>query len=265
MFDTVELSIQQFVGAWHLMCTSAPGHSRVSAPGVEYIFGGVPIPFFNVAILTGRGVSGPSLRQLGQEVCGWAAPKGLPYLLILTHEALESGVDAGAELAASGLVPLMPLTGMVAGRVDSSTMTPAGLQLTTPADDAGCATLLDVNSAAYGIPLDSAKPLIGTSAFWNDKVLILGIAGGRPVASTTVFAVDGYRYVALVATQPGEQRKGYADAVMRCALAESVKRYGDSPTVLHASDAGRPVYERMGYARLASHTAYIEQKFLDSQ
>lgn len=262
MFDSVALSIQQFVGAWHLMCTAAPGYSRVSAPGVEYIFSGIPIPFFNVAILTGRDVSAPALRQLGQDAHDWAAPTGHPYLLIHTQEALAPGVDAAAELAPAGFVPLMTLTGMVAGLISPPPALPGGLQLARPADDAGCAAALDVNSAAYGLPLDAAKPVLGTAAFWADKVLALGTAGGRPVASTAVFPVDGYRYVALVATQPGEQRKGYADAVMRSALVESVDRFGDSPTVLHATDAGRPVYQRMGYARLASHTAFIDPQFL---
>lgn len=263
MCDTVDLSIQQFVGAWDLMCTAGPGHRRASAPDVEYIFGGVPIPFFNVAVLTGRGISGGGLRQLGQDVCTWAAPTGLPYLLILTHEALEAGVDSNAGLAANGLVPLMPLTGMIAGRVAPPAQIPDGLQLIVPEDDAGCAAIVDINSSAYGVPLDDAKPMIGKRAFWQGKVPALGVASGQPVASTTVFAVDGYSYVALVATQPGEQRKGYADAVMRFALDESLKLYGDKPTVLHATDAGRPVYERMGYARLASHMAFIEKRFLD--
>lgn len=262
MFDPVALSIQQFVGAWHILCAAAPDYSRTSAPGVEYIFSGIPIPFFNVAILTGRDVSAPALRQLGQDVSQWAAPTGQPYLLIHTQEALAPEVDPAAELAPAGFVPLMTLTGMAAGLINPPPALPAGLEITLPAEDAGCASAIDVNSAAYGLPLDPAKPVLGSAAFWADKVLALGTAAGRPVASTAVFPVDGYRYVALVATQPGEQRRGYADAVMRSALAESVARFGDSPTVLHATDAGRPVYARMGYARLATHTAFIDAKFL---
>ena len=32
--------------------------------------------------------------------------------------------------------------------------------------------------------------------------------------------------------------------------------------MLLASDAGRPVYERMGYSRISTHTLFVERRFL---
>jgi predicted acetyltransferase len=74
--------------------------------------------------------------------------------------------------------------------------------------------------------------------------------------------VDGHRYVALVATEPGYQRRGFADAAMRRALENAARVHGETPTVLHASAAGRPVYERMGYASISTHTLLTEKRFL---
>jgi predicted acetyltransferase len=82
------------------------------------------------------------------------------------------------------------------------------------------------------------------------------------VASAAVLQVDGIRYVALVATEPSHQRQGYAEAVMRHALEVSARVHGERPTVLHATDAGRPIYARMGYQPIATHTAFIETRFL---
>ena len=74
--------------------------------------------------------------------------------------------------------------------------------------------------------------------------------------------VDRYRYVALVATDPARQRRGYGELVMRHALALSAQTHGDVPSTLHATEAGRPIYERMGYAPIASHTLFMEKRFL---
>ena len=66
----------------------------------------------------------------------------------------------------------------------------------------------------------------------------------------------------MAATDPAQQRRGYAEAVMRHALDVARQRHGDVRSVLRATEAGRPIYERMGYARLASHLVFMEKRFL---
>jgi predicted GNAT family acetyltransferase len=74
--------------------------------------------------------------------------------------------------------------------------------------------------------------------------------------------VDGHRYVVLVATNPAHQRRGYAEAAMRRALEVAATAQGEQPTVLHATDAGRPVYQRMGYTTISTHTLFIDKAFV---
>lgn len=262
MNDNVDLSLQQFSGAWRLMCDGAPDTRVVAADGIEYIFTGLPIGFFNVALLTERhGISGATLAAHGRDACGWAADKDVPWLLVVTQDALEPGVDAAAVLDACGLAPMMPLTAMAADHVDPPRV-PEGLQLTVPQDDAGCSALLDINSLAYGMEFDAGKVLLGTPAFWVDHAPVLGLAGGTPASCAAVMMVDGHRYVALVATDPRHQRRGYAEAAMRRALEVAANRHGERRSVLHATDAGRPIYQRMGYTPIAAHSVFMEKKFL---
>ena len=49
---------------------------------------------------------------------------------------------------------------------------------------------------------------------------------------------------------------------MRQALENAARVHGETPTVLHATDAGRPIYERMGYESISTHTLFMEKRFL---
>jgi GNAT superfamily N-acetyltransferase len=263
MDDQVELSIRQFVSAWRLMCERAPTYEQAEDDQLALIFAKIPVPFFNVAIPTGTRMTAGRLRAMTERACTWAASRRVPWLFVVTHDAVESNVDVSAVVGESGLVPLLPLTGMRAETVAAATAPPDGLRLEVPADESGCAALLDVNAAAYGMDLESGKTLMGQPAFWTSHFPVLGTVDGKPVSTTAVFMVNGVRYVALVATAPNQQRRGYADATMRRALQLAADAHGVTPTVLHATEAGRPVYERMGYQVISRHTAFIEKKFLE--
>jgi GNAT superfamily N-acetyltransferase len=260
--DDVDLSLHQFIEAWRLMCAHGPDPSTTAGEGAIHVFSGLPIAFFNVTVLTGHDLSAETLLVCGADARGWASDRDVPWLLIVTHEALQPGVDATAVLDQCGLGPMMPLTGMRAERIVAGARTPEGLQLTVPRDDDGCSAILDVNALAYAMDLDAGKVGLGTAAFWKDHFPVLGSVGGTPACSAGVMMIDGYRYVALVATDPAHQRRGYAEAAMRHALEAAAQARGETPTVLHATEAGRPIYERMGYAPISRHTVFMEKQYL---
>jgi GNAT superfamily N-acetyltransferase len=260
--DDVDLSIQQFSQAWRLMCAGDPRSSLAAGEGVEYIFSGCPIPFFNIALLTARGLLADDLKSRAREACAWASDKEVPWLLLLTHEAFGADLDAAALLDECELAPQVPLTGMLTATVTPSARAPSGVELSVPRDDAGCSAILDINAAAYGMDFGAAKELIGTSSFWTNHFPVIGVIGGTPVATASVLMTDRCRYVGLVATHPAWQRRGLADAAMRRALELSAAVHGERPTLLHATEAGRPVYERMGYRTISHHTIFMEKRFL---
>ena len=261
MNDDASFSLRQMDGAWRLMCAGGPQPVAATTEGITYVFSGVPIAFFNLAVLTGSGLSADVLGTRGREACDWAAAQSVPWLLVVTHDHLEPTADAAATLEACGLTAVMPLTGMRASAVAAAPAVP-GLQLTVPQTDSGCTAIVDINGLAYGMDLDASKAAIGSRAFWKDHFPVVGVADGNPVSSAAVMMVDGHRYVALVATNPDRQRRGFGDATMRQALENAASAHGEAPTVLHATEAGRPVYERMGYSRIATHTLFMEKRFL---
>jgi GNAT superfamily N-acetyltransferase len=260
--DEVELSIQQFSQAWRLMCAGAPGRRFEDGDGVEYVFSRCPIPFFNIAMLTARGISAEDLKSRADAARAWASDQDVPWLFLLTHEALDADLDAAAVLDDCELTPLISLTGMLTEGVTPSTKAPSSVELSVPRDDAACSAILEINAAAYGMDFAAAKDLIGTSSFWAEHFPVVGAVGGTGVATASVLMTDSCRYVALVATDPAWQRRGLADAAMRRALELSAAMHGERPTLLHATEVGRPVYERMGYRVISHHTTFMEKRFL---
>ena len=94
MNDDVMFSISQFRDAWRLLCGACPGHLKDRSGAVEYIFSGLPIPFFNVALVTARNVSADALEAQGRQACEWAGDTRVPWMFMATREAL--GADVGA-------------------------------------------------------------------------------------------------------------------------------------------------------------------------
>jgi predicted GNAT family N-acyltransferase len=112
--------------------------------------------------------------------------------------------------------------------------------------------------------LEASKPLFGRGSFWANHLLVVGRVGEAAATSAAVMLAGGHRYVALVATQPGQQKKGFAEAAMRHALSAAAEKFGERPSFLHATAAGRPIYARMGYETVATHTCFIDKRLLEA-
>jgi predicted GNAT family acetyltransferase len=86
---------------------------------------------------------------------------------------------------------------------------------------------------------------------------VVGYVDGESVSTASVAAVDDIAYVALVATNPAHQGRGYAEAAMRAALNEARVHWGVTRTILHATPAGVPLYARMGYGDTGGYHVYV--------
>ena len=68
------------------------GLRREETDGLECIFAGIPVAFFNVGLVTEHQVSADALRTHGERACSFAAEKGVPWLFI--HQLLGQLRDA---------------------------------------------------------------------------------------------------------------------------------------------------------------------------
>lgn len=104
-----------------------------------------------------------------------------------------------------------------------------------------------INAQAYGMTDQAARDALTGSKLWaNDAYAYVGYRDGKPVTAAATIAGPESVFLALVATLPDQMRRGYGEAVTRKAIHEGQKDSGHDRVVLHATEAGRPVYERIG-------------------
>ncbi|MEO3978037.1 GNAT family N-acetyltransferase [Streptomyces sp. CAU 1734] len=247
--ESVE-SVEQLASVWRrvVLDRDASGDVR-DLPGLAVRWADSQFPFWNCVALTGPGTGAALLeRRLGQAAEVMRA-KERPGFLWLFEDMFDEAARAALEPAAEGAGLRYAFSGAgMAGDV---------LPLPEPIhDDLTFARVrtkehlrayADLNARAYGLPAESVHEGLLGSVLWTDTAhSYLALREGVPVACAAAVEAEGRLFVALVATDPQWQRRGYGEAVTRRALHEGFRATGSTRAVLHATAAGAPVYRRIG-------------------
>jgi GNAT superfamily N-acetyltransferase len=243
--------------AWKYFARHLPGGGVVSLPGVVLADGRSPLPFMNAAILTEPVTDADDLRTRVTRARDHFQRHSLHWILVYAADRTPPDLDVAAVCAESGLQYMMPMTGMVADTLVPPVRPLPSLDLRPVTDAATRRAVADLNAAGYDIPKEIVRPATEPESIWTQMTGVVGYVDDVAVSTASVAAVDDIAYVALVATRPDRQGRGYAEAVMRNALQRARTEWGVSRTILHATPAGQPVYTRMGYADVGGFHVYV--------
>jgi ribosomal protein S18 acetylase RimI-like enzyme len=213
----------------------------------------------NAAFLTEPVVDEADLRERIGHAAGEFRKDALHWVFMVAEDLLPAPIVAslGRVAGKCGLQHMMPMTGMVADALHPAVRPLPDLDSRPVSDDQTRRAVGDINGAGYDMPGDLMNTAVAVPELWTDLIGVVGYVEGEPVSTASVTRVDDAAYVCLVATRPGHQGKGYAEAAMRQALDDARVRWGIERTVLHATRAGRPVYARMGYAPTNEFQIYV--------
>lgn len=127
---------------------------------------------------------------------------------------------------------------------------PSGLEIVEVRDKR---TFRDwADAVIEGFPMQGDTTIVDEHVLGGPVRFFVGYADGKPVATSGVFVGHGVNEVEWVSTLPAYRGRGFGAALTWAAtLADP-----SLPAVLLASDDGRPVYARMGYAALSRFTAW---------
>ncbi|MEV0677755.1 GNAT family N-acetyltransferase [Actinosynnema sp. NPDC050436] len=244
-------SAEQLTVAWRAVVLDRDAGADVrDLPGVAVRWADCRFTFWNCVTLTDVGAGARLVRDRLGEVAAVMRAKRHPGFLWLFEDLLDddgrAALDAAAEGA--GLQHAFSGRGMAGDLLPLPDPTHPDLTFARVTTDEQLRDYADLNSLAYGFPLEDGRDGIGGSALWKDGVhAYLALRDGVPVACAASVAAVGRLFVALVATHPDWQHRGYGEAVTRKALHEGHRATGLTRATLHATAAGEPVYRRIGF------------------
>ncbi|MCZ0983124.1 GNAT family N-acetyltransferase [Streptomyces diastatochromogenes] len=248
--DSVE-SMEQLALVWRTMVLDRDGAADVrDLPGIAVRWADCRFAFWNCVTLTEVGADAALVERRLREAADVMRSKKQPGFLWVFEDLIEDDARAGLDAAAerAGLVHAFPGTGMAGDLLPLPEPVHQDLTFVRVSTDEHLTAYADLNSRAYGFPLEDGRDGLAGSTLWKEGVhAYLGLRDGVPVTCAATVEADGRLFVVLVATHPEWERRGYGEAVTRKALYEGARATGLTRATLHATAAGAPVYPRIGF------------------
>lgn len=252
---------RQLISVWNSFALRYPGGHVAQLEGVNIAWADVQAPFLNMAVLSSPVTDALDLGRRVAATLEFAVQRRRPWFFLVCWDWIPEALAADAEgcFLAHGLVRVTENTGMIA-----ETLLPPSRRLpATEIRPVRCPetrrAVGEINALAYEIPLRWGVEATEIESLWDERTFgALAFVEGRPVSCAVTFVSDGRLYVAYVATLPEYRGYGYAETAMRECLERAARASGFARSVLHATPAGRPLYERMGFRDAARYILYAQ-------
>ncbi|KUN05991.1 acetyltransferase [Streptomyces yokosukanensis] len=244
-------SMEQLAVGWRAMVLDRDGEADVrDLPGIAVRWADCRFPFWNCLTLTEVDADAALVEERLNQAADIMRAKRHPGFLWLFDDLFGAEARTAVRTAAekAGLEYAFPGTGMAGDILPLPEPSHPDLTFARVRTEEQLQAYADLNSRAYGFPLEAGRDGLLGSTLWKDGVhAYLGVREGVPVACAATVETAGRLFVVLVATAPEWQRRGYAEAVTRKALYEGARATGLTRATLHATEAGAPVYPRIGF------------------
>ncbi len=229
------------------------------------ISSGLDYGVFNAAVLC-TDVGGHSLNGFAGELrraADFFGERRLPWSLWLCEDRVERRVRTRMQDAIAGmnLRHLTSAPGMYAERLAPPSRLLPPLRVRPVADEESRLAFAQITSMAFEIPFHLCRAVYGHEGAWQGPLSgWVGYAGATPVSTTALIVRDGAIGVYSVGTLPAFQKRGYAESVMRAAIACTTDRTGIERTLLQSTRAGLALYHALGYRTVTTFHVYLSKR-----
>ncbi len=251
--DLIQLSVRALVA----QMSAAPGFELHMTRSCVLGLTDEPLADFNMLILgADPDAEGFLVRSIAR-----AKERGLPLTTMMSPHAARvlAPVATRLGLTAVGVAPLMVL------RAGTPVRPSRPVRITRALGPELVGAAGDLVAAAFDLPRDAVARCIDagiteaagveTHIAWDDD---------GPVSAVTVTPTGDTAGISLMATAPGRQREGMGRALLTRVIAD-YRRRGVMRFHLGATEAGRPLYESLGFEPVAELSAWASGPSREAQ
>ena len=116
----------------------------------------------------------------------------------------------------------------------------------------------DITSLCFEIPVAISHQVYTPARAWKGAYQgFVGFRNGRPISIVATVASAEVIGIYSLGTHPDCRGQGYGEATMRAAVAETNRKTGFERVILQSTEAGYPLYKRMGFRDATRFTVYL--------
>jgi GNAT superfamily N-acetyltransferase len=243
-------SLHQFITIWKLIGRPFPSVDQADKLGLAISWPDTQFPFYNALFLTEQLTDAQLLRDRVEAAATYmrARSTGGIFVVCLDNVSRAAKEAMPMLLAQANFVEAMPMTGMAGDILPMARLEHPAIRFKRILNEATIQDLAEINCVSYEVPVETSRSLLKEHTLWHKHAYgFVAYEGDKPISTATAIINQDCLFLFLVATMPEARRKGYGEAVVRHALQTAHEATGIRRTVLHATEAGYPLYLRLGY------------------
>jgi ribosomal protein S18 acetylase RimI-like enzyme len=223
----------------------------------EVVFSGLDYGVFNIAFLTTLLSSTRDLSETLERCGDFYRERHVRWSFWLCEDLLDLTTRRRSRdvFAAIGMRQISQAPGMVAAWLSSPGRVLPALDCRPVKDSSTRFAFAELTSICFDIPFSVVRTVYEPESAWKgDYRGFVGFVAGRPVSMVALVRAEGALGIYSLGTLPDYRRRGYGEALLRAALSEHQEH---ELLVLESTEAGYPLYRRLGFKEAARFSVYL--------
>jgi len=229
---------------------------------INLVYAGVPYALFNTALLTTpvAAGSGDFHTAFDEATRFFESQQQAPWSMWFCEQFLTDADRRRVKLllATRGMRSLMEAPAMITKGLGRPRRRLPELEIRPVHDQQSRLDFSDIMATAFHVPIEMAREVYAGESLWDGAFTgWIAYRDDQAVSTTCTIASEEAIGIYAVATRPRDQGKGYAESLMRYAIAQAQQNAGDLPVILQSSNSGYGLYVHLGFKNVGRYLVYI--------